>query len=120
MREAWRYNTERARYGADVPVVHVSGWDDLQFVTNPLPPFSNQQIVGQKSLTMMLTGARRVLVHDNCCYFQNCRKFDVVTDQIGQFVRCFQLHGRAGGWRSQVIEAECRFFGRRFGRLGTL
>lgn len=80
----------------------------------------------QKSFTMMLTGARRVFVHNNSCYFQIYREFDVVTGQIGQIVRYFQLNGRGGGRSSRVIEAECRLLAnaaglrRRFSRPGTL
>jgi hypothetical protein len=105
----------------------VAARDDLQFLTNVLQHFSNQQVVGQKRLNMMLTVTRRVFVHGSCGYSKNCREFDVVTEQNGRIVKYFQLNGRGGGGRgSLAIEVKCRFLagaaglGRRLSRLGGL
>jgi hypothetical protein len=51
----------------------------------------------------------RVLVHGSWARFNNCREFDVVTEQNGRIVKYFQLNGRDGGRGSLVIEVECRF-----------
>ena len=46
---------------------------------------------------MMLTVTRRVLVHDNCFYFKNCREFDGLTERNRRIVKYFQLNCRGGG-----------------------